>query len=279
MKKLLLILSVFCLSNIIIAQNDNLPTITGDNFSLEGALALFKKAKSVEEFEMLINDESNNVNNLDLNNDGKTDYISVADLQQNNAHVLVLSTDLGATEKQDIATINIEKTAIDQATLQIIGDPDLYAENTIVEPFDTTEVIQNAKGPNAPEIEINQIFVNVWFWPSVQFIYSPTYVVWRSPYRWSFYPRWYRPWRPFGYRNFYNRCAPNRMYYRRATVYRVNYSRKFYEPVRNRSSLIIHYNGGRNNLERNNTQRSRQNNFRNNNRLSNHNIGRGSRRR
>ena len=240
MKKLLPILFVAFISSSTFAQTDDLPQNTGDNFSLEGALALFKQAKSVEEFETLINDESNNVNNLDLNNDGQTDYISVEDIKENNTHVLVLSTDLSANEKQDIATINIEKTGSEQATLQIIGDADLYAENTIVEPFDTAESIQNSKGPNAPKIEIAQVFVNVWFWPSIRFIYAPTYVVWRSPYRWAFYPRWYRPWRPFGYRNFYSRCAPHRVYYRQTPTYRVVASRKLYAPRRHYSTFVVH---------------------------------------
>ena len=141
MKNLLPILFLAFMSNISFAQSDDLPENTGDNFSLEGALALFKKSSSVEEFETLINNESSNVNNLDLNNDGQIDYVSVVDIQQNNAHILILSTYLSGTEKQDIATINIEKTGNDQATLQMIGDQDLYAENTIVEPFDTNETI------------------------------------------------------------------------------------------------------------------------------------------
>ena len=67
------------------AQDDDkndLPEYTGENFSLEGALALFKQANSLEEFEKSINEENNNVNNLDLNNDGEIDYIVVQDIQE-----------------------------------------------------------------------------------------------------------------------------------------------------------------------------------------------------
>ncbi|MEQ3662449.1 MAG: hypothetical protein ABNG96_07155, partial [Flavobacterium sp.] len=42
---------------------------SGENFSLEGALEMFKKSNSLEEFEKLLNTEENNVNNLDLNKD------------------------------------------------------------------------------------------------------------------------------------------------------------------------------------------------------------------
>ena len=240
MKKLVLILVLSFLSTLSFAQAGNDALTTGDNFSLEGALALFKNSKSIEEFESLINMESSNVNNLDLNDDGKTDYISVNDIMQNDSHVLVLSTDLSATEKQDIATINIEKTGNEQVSLQIIGDVDLYAENTVVEPFETAETLQNSKGPSSFNIEINRFVMNVWFWPSVRFLYAPNYVVWRSPYRWAFYPKLFRPWRPFGYSAFYARCAPHRIYYRRTPNFRMVSSRNFYAPRRNHSTIVVH---------------------------------------
>ena len=235
MKTILSLLIVGLFSTSTFAQSAAEIQNTGDNFSLEGALALLKKATSIEDFETLLNTEGNNVNNLDLNNDGQTDYISVEDIQNNNSHVLVLSTPLNETDKQDIATIHIQKTGDKDATLQIVGDEDLYAENTIVEPFETTQTPLNQKGPNASELIINQVFVNVWFWPSIQFIYAPSYVLWRSPYRWLNYPRWYRPWSPFGYSQFYNRCAPNRFYYRPAVSFRFGNSRSFYAPYRHRS--------------------------------------------
>src|SRR4051812_39943438 len=64
--------------------------LPGDNFSLEGALEMFKKAGSPEEFEKLINSEDNKVNNLDLNGDGDIDYIRVIDKQEGDAHALIL---------------------------------------------------------------------------------------------------------------------------------------------------------------------------------------------
>ena len=53
--------------------------VPGDNFSLEGALELFKKSSSPEEFERLLNSSDSKVNNLDLNEDGFVDYIKVID--------------------------------------------------------------------------------------------------------------------------------------------------------------------------------------------------------
>ncbi|MFT3674598.1 MAG: hypothetical protein QM781_01740 [Chitinophagaceae bacterium] len=40
--------------------------LPGDQFSLQGALAMFQQSASIEDFEKKINTSSNGVNNLDL---------------------------------------------------------------------------------------------------------------------------------------------------------------------------------------------------------------------
>jgi len=236
-------LSLLCLALVTIttySQEDNRPVNTGDDFSLEGALAMFKKAGSIEEFEKLLNEENNNVNNLDLNNDDEIDYIMVEDIKEGDSHLIVLSTYLNETEKQDIATISVEKTGEDQAALQIEGDKDLYPENTFIEPTEVTETIKNSKGPNTPEIDFQVVTVNVWLWPTVRFLYGPRYVVWVSPYRWRNYPRWWKPWRPLSHPVFFAHCAPHRVYYRPVTVRRVVVARSVYTPRRHSSTLVVH---------------------------------------
>src|ERR1043165_9593825 len=70
--------------------------VPGDNFSLEGALELFKKSKSPEEFEQLLNSPDSKVNNLDLNGDGDIDYIRVVDKTQGNVHDFILQAVVSA---------------------------------------------------------------------------------------------------------------------------------------------------------------------------------------
>ncbi|TGD57198.1 hypothetical protein [Flavobacterium humi] len=220
-------------------QSEN-PEYTGDDFSLEGALAVFKNSSTLEEFEKRLNEENSNVNNLDLNKDGETDYIVVEDIKENNNHVIVLSTYLNANEKQDIATIGIEKTAAAEAILEITGNDELYADNTIVEPFEAEQSIGNSKpGPAAPEIITNRIVVNVWFWPSVRFLYAPGYVVWVSPHHWGYYPHWWKPWKVYHHRFFYKRCAPHRVYFHRAPSHRIVMTGKIYAPKRHSSTLVV----------------------------------------
>ena len=174
------------------AQNTDIPAPTGlpgDNFSLQGAVEMFKKARSIEEFEQLINTGSNNVNNLDLNNDGETDYVKVIDRADGDVHAFVLQAVVSAGESQDIAVIALEKTGNENAVLQIIGDEDIYGEETIVEPTeddgDISFVNPAGHGPFAEHINTgNRAIVNVWLWPSVRFVFAPAYVVWASPWRW-----------------------------------------------------------------------------------------------
>ena len=90
----------------------NASGLAGDNFSLEGALELFRQSSSPEAFEKALNDERNNVNNLDLDNNGYIDYLRVIDRMQGAVHAVVIQALLGRNDVQDIAVIEIEKKNI-----------------------------------------------------------------------------------------------------------------------------------------------------------------------
>jgi hypothetical protein len=234
------------------AQDDDSTGLPGDHFSLQGALEMFKKAESPEDFEKLINTENNGVNNLDLNDDGEIDYVKVVAKKEKNAHIFILQVPVSASENQDIAVIELEKTGPEQAVLQIVGDEDIYGEEVIIEASDGTEedvpvALSNISlGPNAGSFYKSTGIVNVWLWPSVRFVYRPAYVVWSSPWHWRAYPNWWRPWRPrplYAYRplrvHYYANC-------RVARTHRVIYAHRVYRParvssvyVRNRHAHVV----------------------------------------
>ena len=201
------------------ADSTGLP---GDHFSLEGALELFKKSESLEDFEKKLNDESSNVNNLDLDEDGKIDYIRVEDNMDGDVHAITLQVPFSEKESQDIAVIGIEKTGPESAILQIVGDEDIYGEQVYAEPFSDEKVDKGSSknGPSAGMAPV-RVVVNVWLWPCVRWMYRPAYVVYASPYYWGVYPRWWRPWRPRPWRTFYVGWSPWRTRYHRVTVNRV----------------------------------------------------------
>ncbi|MDX2046947.1 MAG: hypothetical protein SFU87_09175 [Chitinophagaceae bacterium] len=221
--------------------------LPGDNFSLQGALQMFQKAASPEEFEKLLNAEDNHVNNLDLNGDGDIDYIRVIDKMDKDIHAFVLQAIVSEKESQDIAVIELEKTGDTTAILQIIGDEDIYGEQVIVEPDGGGEEEEaekendneNARGPYASfQYEPYRIVVNVWFWPSVRFVYAPVYRPWVSPWRWHYYPGWWRPWRPLRWHVWH----PFRIHYHRPFVvvrtHRVIHAHRVYTPFRTTSVTV-----------------------------------------
>ncbi len=222
------------------AQNEKATGLPGDQFSLEGALELFKSAASPEEFETLLNKKENEVNNLDVNGDNETDYVKVISKKDGDAQILILQVSVSEDENQDIAVINIEKTGREDAIIQIIGDEDIYGEEVIVEPSDGTEesLEDNGSGPSW-SCNNTLVVVNVWTWPSVRFIYSPTYRPWVSPWRWRVYPNWWRPWRPLTWSVWH----PLRLKHYRPTVrvvhtHRVAKARNIYKPVRVTSTTV-----------------------------------------
>lgn len=220
--------------------------LPGDNFSLQGALQMFQDAATIEDFEKAINTEGNHVNNLDLNGDGDIDYVKVIDKSEKEVHAFVLQVPISETENQDIAVIELEKTGDTTAVIQIIGDEDIYGEQVIVEPdgggedeafnnFNTS----NLSGPNAGyDFAAPRIVFNVWLWPSVRFVYGPVYRPWISPWRWRYYPGWWRPWRPFGWHVWH----PFRAHYHRPFVvvrtHRVIHAHRVYTPFRATSVAV-----------------------------------------
>lgn len=211
----------------------------GDNFSLEGAVELFKTAATLEDFEKALNATDSEVNNLDLNEDGETDYIRVIDRAEGNAHAVVLQAILNEKESQDVAVIEIEKDGDESAILQIVGDEDLYGNQVITEPFE--EEVKKTNGRGGPSVQGAvpfRIVVNVWFWPSVRFIYGPAYVPYYSPWRWRYYPVWYRPYRHRPYHIFYGYHRPYHVHYHVVTVCRVNNAHNAYHPHRSYSPAV-----------------------------------------
>ena len=241
---------LFMAASPIMAQDESVADSTGlpgDNFSLKGALALFEKASSPEDFEKLLNTESNNVNNLDLNGDGEIDYVKVMDNYENNAHAFVLQVAVSETESQDIAVIELEKTGDKTAMVQIVGDKDIYGEEVIVEPdngssdetFLENNSLMASHGPNATGyVTAAPVVFNVWEWPMVRFVFAPAYVVYRSPWGWRHHPYWWKPWRPWGWRPFYRARARYSQPFIVVSTHRVTRAHMIYVPVRRQSVYV-----------------------------------------
>ena len=223
---------IFLLTGWVTVKAQYQQEVPGDNFSLEGALELFKKSESPKQFERMLNDPDSRVNNLDLNQDGYIDYIRVVDLFEENVHVFVIQAVISNNQFQDIAVITLEKRANGKAVLQITGDEDIYGVETIIEP---TRDVYTYAGQRS-----SRAVVNVWAWPIVRYVYSPYYHVYVSPWHWTYRPHWWRPWRPVIYYDYYTYWRPFRHHYSVCYTHRVFYGYDFYR--RHRSTSVIVYN-------------------------------------
>ncbi|HEX8369630.1 MAG TPA: hypothetical protein VF604_13885 [Pyrinomonadaceae bacterium] len=96
---------------------------------LQAVAELAKKAKNAEDFERLLN-QPDGVNNLDLDEDGKVDYISVAEFKDGtkNAKGYSLAVDLGEENIQEIATIQLERDNPGDKTIDVYvaGNQEIY---------------------------------------------------------------------------------------------------------------------------------------------------------
>jgi len=171
----------------------------------------------------------------------------VTSKRENDVQIFVLQALVSETESQDIAVIELQKNGSDNAVIDIVGDEDIYGEETIVEPEENGDAFNEgasslAGGPNmesANPFSTNGIIVNVWAWPCVRFVYAPSYVVWVSPYTWRVHPVWYRPWRPLAWRVYRPMRYHYRAHYAVVTTRRVVVAQPIYRPMRVTSVTVI----------------------------------------
>ncbi len=188
----------------------NLP---GDNLNLYAVLKLFQESETLEGFEKSLNDQNSNINNLDLNGDNKTDYIKVVDNADGDVHNIALRVSVNKSEDQDVAVFLVQKDKEGKVQVQLIGDEDLYGKDYIVEPNYESDDVSGTPNPGyipppttelSNEIEVQRTTPSqVATWNVVRYIYVPNYVVWRSPWRWGYYPSYWRPWQPSYWHYYY----------------------------------------------------------------------------
>lgn len=144
---------------------------------LNAVAAAFAEARSVREFEQIINSSKYMINNLDLNRDGWIDYLRVIEMRSGAYHTLLIQACLAPSVFQDVATLVAERLA-DRLYVEVIGDPYLYGYNYIVRP----------------------VFIKR---PPMWEVYGhASYSTWSSPYYYNYWPSYYTQPKPI-YLNHY----------------------------------------------------------------------------
>ena len=103
----------------------------GEGLNLQAVTELVSTVRSAEEFERELNSASRKINNLDLNEDGKVDYIKVTEIKKDKMRGYSLTVDVendGSVEEQEIATIQLEGSG-DRCGVQTHGNRHIYGNN------------------------------------------------------------------------------------------------------------------------------------------------------
>lgn len=222
MKKCILSLVAFIMSLVVFSQSGKEPEalgLPGDNLDLYAVLDLFQKSKTIEDFEKTLNDEKTAINNLDLDNDKKVDFIKVVTDKKGEDFTFILRDAVSKTETQDVAVILVSKDKNKKVSMQIVGDEELYGKNYIVEPKATTSTANPAyTGSDAAATTNTTTVVQVQSAPVVTYIYSPVYVPYYPPYSYGYYPPYFHPWATIAFGIYYHNNYYHHSHYHNTVV-------------------------------------------------------------
>lgn len=188
----------------------------GDQLSLPGVLEVFKTSKDLDGFLKNLNSESSEVNNLDLNQDGKADFIDMRLEADGDNKAIVLSVDVNEKESHDVAIIAMEKTGPETVVLEIIGDAYVYGSQMVYSPKD--EVMTKAKGGPAVADLVTVDWCNVYFWDCVNGIYADQFLAPLWTWQYGVYPSWWSRWQCRARHLYYARCGYWGAFYNRRMV-------------------------------------------------------------
>lgn len=267
---LVLIMSLFGVSTF--AQTDTSKGelgLPGDNLDLYAVLDLFQKSKTIEDFEKALNDEKTKINNLDLNDDKKVDFIKVETQKDGDNYTFILRDPISKSETQDVAVILVSKDKNKKVSLQIVGDKALYGKDYIVEPTSSgnTGVTANpaytGSNPVTVTVPASTTTIIVEQAPIVQYVYSPAYVPYYPPYYYGFYPPYFTAFSIMAvgiYRSNHYYYHGGGYGYHNTNIY-INHNsfNNYNNSYRNTSNRVSHNNinsGNRNNNNRNNGNRN-----------------------
>lgn len=208
--KFLFLFTTLLITHVSFGQDEKAEEIGLD---LNGVLELFSKSNDLEDFEAKLNDESNHVNNLDLNKDGSIDYIRVEEKVKGSTHLILLNALVSKKEEQTVATIDLEQNSNGTVSCQVVGEASLFGPDYIVEAnaSENAAIQSKSADANAPASSTVNVVVNDW--PVVRHIYRPGYAPYVSPFRWGVYPPRWNPWRPVPLATYRVRVAPFRTPY------------------------------------------------------------------
>jgi hypothetical protein len=193
-------ISIGLLSFPVFSQTEKEPKLLGlpgDDLDLYAVMDLFQKSKTIEDFEKSLNEEKTGINNLDLNEDKKVDFIKVETKKEGDNFKFILQDPVSETKTQNVAVIEVNKDKEQKVSLQVIGDKALYGEGFVIKPSSkktqgvTPNPAYTGANPVKETVPSTTTTVIVETVPIVQYVYSPAYVPYYPPYYYGYYPPYY----------------------------------------------------------------------------------------
>ena len=132
-----LIIAIALITMTAFSQTEKEPKLSGlpgDDLDLQSVMDLFVNSKTIEDFEKSLNDEQSGINNLDLNNDKKVDFIKVETKKEGENFKFILQDPVSESKTQEVAVIHLTKDKDQKVDLKIVGDKKLYGDNYVVKP-------------------------------------------------------------------------------------------------------------------------------------------------
>lgn len=144
------------------------PEVTnlGDNLDLQALGELVKTAKSAQDLENQLN-SSGSINNLDLDGDGKVDYIEVTEYGDGNTKGFSFVVEMPGGEKQEIATVELQKNTNNQVAMNINGNSTVYGNGSYY----------------SSNYSLSDLII-------MSYLFSP-HSIYHSPYHYGSYPSYY----------------------------------------------------------------------------------------
>lgn len=131
MKQTLLVLSLLVTTFLFSSCGGDVDT-SREGLDLQAVLALARTARSPQDFENKLNAE-NGINNLDLNEDGNVDYISVDEYEAQGSRNMSLFVDYGSNGRQQVAELFCNKINDAKVNCQVVGNDKVYGRNPVYE--------------------------------------------------------------------------------------------------------------------------------------------------
>jgi hypothetical protein len=151
--------------------NVNVDSQAKDGLDLEALIELVKQGRSAEDIERKLN-QAGSINNLDLNEDGKVDFVKVTEYgNKSTAYGFAFTVEVAEGEEQEIAEIEIEKNG-NSADIVARGNEEVYGYNHYY--------------------HSNSLLTNLLIW---NYLFHP-HPYYYSSFHWGYYPSYYRPYAP-----------------------------------------------------------------------------------